>query len=92
MSMTPEECREIFALLSEYIDGELPPDLCERIGRHISDCPPCVQFVESLRKSTDLCKRLKTGEGPGPLSEQARAELLAAYRRSPLPGADEPAP
>jgi anti-sigma factor (TIGR02949 family) len=82
--MTPEECKQVFALLSEYIDGELPADLCERIDRHLDACPPCIEFIESLRKSTELCKALSARESPGRLDHQARAELLAAYRRSAL--------
>ena len=49
--MTVSECKEVFARLSEYLDQELPGDLCERIDRHISGCPPCVEFVDSLKKS-----------------------------------------
>jgi len=80
--MTRQECSEIFAMLSEYLDREIPPDLCDEIERHIEDCPPCVAFVESLRKSIALCKALK-GEAPlPPLPEAVRTQLLDAWRKS----------
>ena len=47
--MTNVECQQVFERLSEYIDGELPEDLCGVLAEHIEDCAPCVEFVESLR-------------------------------------------
>ena len=79
--MTITECRHIFALLSEYLDRELTAELCDQITGHIQDCPPCVEFVESLRKTTDLCRRLELPEKPGPLPEETRRKLLAAYEK-----------
>ena len=79
--MTSEECKQVFEQLSEYIDGELPPDLCEQLDRHIGDCPPCVQFVQSLRTSTALCKKMKRSTSPDPVSDEDRATLRAIYDR-----------
>lgn len=78
--MTNEECREVFAALSAYLDAELPEDLCERMEAHMRGCAPCVAFVNSLRRSVRLCRELETSETAGPLKEEARAELEAAYR------------
>ncbi len=72
-------CRQIFALLSEYLDAELPPDLCEKLSGHIEGCAPCVEFVESLRKSVDLCREFKPDALPAPLAAEARANLRRAY-------------
>jgi hypothetical protein len=51
------DCKEVFALLSEYLDAEPPPDLCDRVTAHIQGCDPCVEFVESLRKTIALGPR-----------------------------------
>lgn len=72
-------CRQIFELLSEYLDSELPPDLCARLSAHIEGCAPCVEFVESLRQSIALCKDVKEGEALPPLSDDARDKLRRAY-------------
>ena len=79
--MTSEECKQVFERLSEYIDGELPPDLCEQMDRHIGDCPPCVQFVESLRKTTLLCRDSTASLRPEPVRDEDRAALRAIYDR-----------
>jgi RNA polymerase sigma-70 factor (ECF subfamily) len=76
-----EKCREVFALLSEYLDLELPPAACQEIEAHIAGCAPCIEFADSLRKTVALCKRYKPGEPPSPLREEARVQLKEAYDR-----------
>ena len=80
--MGTDECRELFALLSEYLDGELPADSCEHIRAHIAGCPPCVEFVNSLRRSVELLHGHRSAATPPPLPEQLRNALRAAYRRT----------
>jgi len=46
-----EQCREIFARLSEYLDGELPAGLCGQIEGHMDGCPPCRAFLRSLERT-----------------------------------------
>lgn len=77
--MTAIECKEVFEKLSEYLDAELPPDLCEKMRGHIEDCPPCVEFVNSLRKTMDLCRQLTPPDG-APLPEDAKARIRAVWR------------
>jgi len=81
MQHNSEKCREIFALLSEYLDLELPPEACAEIQAHLSGCAPCVEFVESLRKTVELCKGYEAHAMPRPLSDSVRAELQQACRR-----------
>lgn len=76
-----ERCREVFALLSQYLDFELPPGACEQIETHIAGCPPCVEFMESLRMTVELCRQYKPSEFPEPLREETRTQLRAAWRK-----------
>ena len=77
-----DTCREMFALLSEYFDLELPPDARQEIEAHLAECPPCIKFAESLRKTVELCRRYRPTELPEPIGRQARQQLLAAYLRA----------
>ena len=77
--MSPEECREVFEMLSEYLDGELPVDTCEQIEKHIADCPPCIEFVESLRKSVSVFRDYRPAENPPPLDPRAKQLLAEAW-------------
>ena len=75
------QCKEVFALLSDYLNLELPADACQEIETHLAGCAPCVEFVESLRKTIELCRRYRPSELPAPLGQSARAELVAAYQK-----------
>jgi RNA polymerase sigma-70 factor, ECF subfamily len=54
----PPECRELFANLSEYLDGRIEPEPCEQMREHIEACPACVAFIRDLRLAIDRCRSL----------------------------------
>lgn len=76
-----ERCKEVFSLLSEYLNLELPPDACQEIEAHLADCAPCIEFNESLRKTVELCRQYQPSALPEPLGSSARQQLLDAYRK-----------
>jgi hypothetical protein len=82
MSHDPENCREVFAALSQYLDLELPPAACEDIEAHLAGCAPCVEFLESLRKTVEVCREYQPGAAPGPLTDEARAAIELAWRKA----------
>ena len=73
----PEECREIFEKLSEYVDGELAEEIRSRIDGHMEDCVPCVAFLESLRRTVGWIQ----SEPTPPLAQDVREEVVRAYRK-----------
>ena len=75
------KCKEIFSLLSDYLNLELPPDACQEIETHLAGCPPCIEFAESLRKTVELCRRYRPTELPEPIGQKAREQLLDAYQK-----------
>jgi len=72
-----KQCKEIFARLSEYMDGELPDDICERIDGHMEDCPPCQAFLRSLENTV----RLVEDQQPPRLPDDIRQSVLDALKR-----------
>jgi len=54
----PLECKRLFAGLSEYIDRRVDNLACEKIERHLADCPPCVAFVNDLSRAVERCRSL----------------------------------
>jgi predicted anti-sigma-YlaC factor YlaD len=77
-----DDCKQIFALLSEYLDAELNPENCEDIKAHLAGCPPCIEFLESLKRTVRLCHNCEPAETPSLLGPETREQLLAAYRKS----------
>lgn len=72
------ECRALLARLSEFLDGELPPGLCQEIEGHMAGCPPCRDVIETLRRTVGLCRALPRKELP----EETRAAIRALLRES----------
>ena len=73
-------CRELFARLSEYLDGELNEALCAEAEVHLEDCPPCRDFLESLRRTVALLGRLPAEPVPQEIRRAVR-ESAARLRR-----------
>lgn len=83
MSGVNTDCSGVFARLSEYLDGELSPEICEKMRAHIEDCAPCVEFVNSLQKTVDLTKSPALKDtAPSPITEECRSALLEAYTKA----------
>lgn len=71
-------CRELFARLSEYLDGEIGPADCVHIEAHMADCPPCRDFLESLRRTVGLVRTAPAEAIP----EDWKKDLIAAFDRA----------
>jgi predicted anti-sigma-YlaC factor YlaD len=81
MEKHPENCQEVLALLSDYLDLDLPAEACKQIENHLAECSPCEEFAESLRKTVALCRTFEPRTMPGPLSTRAREELEMAWKK-----------
>jgi anti-sigma factor (TIGR02949 family) len=81
MPHNPDDCKRIFAMLSQYLDFELPPEACDEIKNHLEGCSPCVEFAQSLRKTVELCRQYQPSTMPQPLSAAVRGELERAWQK-----------
>lgn len=75
------ECNEVVAMLSEYLDRDLPPETCSTIQRHLMSCPNCGAAEASLRRTVDLCRNFRMESRPGPLPPDKHGEMKAAFQR-----------
>lgn len=75
-------CLEVFAQLSEYLDGELTGNACAEIEAHIADCPPCVEFVRNLRECIGATRHVQADCQPGPMPKELEDKLRAAWARA----------
>lgn len=49
--MTEKICKELLERLSNYIDGEVPPDLVAELENHIECCENCRIVLDTTRKT-----------------------------------------
>ena len=70
-------CRDAVALMSDYLDGRLPPADRERLEAHLAACPHCTEYLAQLRVTIDALGRAQ----PDDLSDEAVDEFVELYRR-----------
>jgi anti-sigma factor RsiW len=66
-------CKEHLGELSDYLDGDLQPELCAEIERHLAECGNCRIVVDTLRKTIMLYRAYGHEEVPA----DAKARLVA---------------
>jgi RNA polymerase sigma-70 factor (ECF subfamily) len=76
----PAECRDLFANLSEYLDGRIEPRTCDQMRLHIEACPSCVAFLRDLRAAIDRCRSLEVPCDPA-VAPRLRSILTREYLR-----------
>lgn len=79
--MKDKDCQSVFDRLSEYLDQGLPAATCEELEHHIQNCAPCVEFVNSLKKSIALHRSYQPMADPPALSPEVKKSLREAYQR-----------
>ncbi len=53
--MTHEhECNHFLPGISDYLDGELSPELCSELEQHMSECERCRIVVDTTRKTIEI--------------------------------------
>lgn len=75
------ECQPVEKRLSDSLDVEITQTDIEELKDHLQGCPPCLEFVESLKTTVRLCKKFGINQTPTPLSESTRSQMVEAYQR-----------
>jgi predicted anti-sigma-YlaC factor YlaD len=77
---TPEKtdltCRELVALVTDYLDGALTARDRVDFERHLVWCSFCRDYLDQMQTTIALTGRADDSEPPAPLREQ----LLDAFR------------
>jgi anti-sigma factor RsiW len=78
MSVDVEQlsCQEFVELVTDYLEGALPPEDAARFEDHIGRCTGCAAYLEQIRETIALTGRLTTES----LSADAERVLLDAFR------------
>jgi RNA polymerase sigma-70 factor (ECF subfamily) len=70
------ECPDVVPVLSRYIEGEIGPNECATMERHVAACARCAARCDSLRRSLTLCRESAHGdEVPPDVQELVRQAL-----------------
>ena len=64
-------CRQVVDKISEYLDGELDPELVQELERHLEHCEDCRIVVDTTHKTVEIFYRTE----PAALPEDVRERL-----------------
>jgi len=81
------KCEEIKKLLTELLDGELPPEDAAAVEKHAAGCETCGAELGALRQMSALVKSLPKAAAPAGLAQKVTASLdqqIAAHKRAAL--------
>jgi anti-sigma factor RsiW len=69
-------CQELVELVTEYLDGALPPPERARFEQHLAACEGCRRHLAQVQETIRVAGSLP----PERLPDGAREDLLAAFR------------
>ena len=72
----PITCRALFARLSDYIDHQIDPGVCERLETHLDGCAPCQAYLASLEETIRRCRN----HCPPPMKKKLQSDLRALLK------------
>jgi len=74
--LTPLPCQQLVELVTDYLEGALPPADRERFDSHIAGCDGCTAYLEQMRTTITLTGRLRRED----IAPDALAALLRSFR------------
>jgi anti-sigma factor RsiW len=79
--VTPRDiaCVELVEMLTDYLEGALPPDEAAAVEAHLETCPPCRIYLAQMRATIRAVGTVPVET----LSDEACDALLAAFRDRP---------
>ena len=54
-------CRQVVRLVSDYLDGPLPPGWRDSVAEHLSACDGCTAYLEQIRETVRLLEQAEAG-------------------------------
>jgi len=75
--LSAKTCKEITALIGNYLADRLTPGLKREFERHLRLCPDCVNFLRTYKKTVALSAALQ----PSALPPRVRDNVLEFLRK-----------
>jgi RNA polymerase sigma-70 factor (ECF subfamily) len=71
------DCPDVVELWSRYADGELGPEDCAAMERHLQNCPSCGAACQALKSALGACRAVRQSAVPPTIQEHVRRALNA---------------
>lgn len=70
-------CREAVELVTDYLEGAMPPRLRRKFEEHLAACDGCEEYLDQIRATIVLLGRV----GPDDLDATTRDGLVALFEQ-----------
>ena len=70
-------CEDVRAALSNYIDGDISPDLRRELEHHLSECRTCQVLYDTTRKTLHIVTNVGSFEVQEAVSEQLVKRIMS---------------
>ena len=69
-------CQKLVEVITDYLEGAMPPDERELFEAHLAICPGCVTYVDQMRQTIEALGALRAEA----LDQSAQADLLLLFQ------------
>lgn len=57
-------CTDIVALLADFVEHHLPPEVHDQLERHLAKCPRCVAQLKTYESTVSLLRSIREEDLP----------------------------
>jgi len=73
-------CKDAIAVLADYLEAAMSPELLAQLEQHLHDCAPCRAYLATYRKTKSLAAGASRVEMPEEMKLRLRDFLLTQLR------------
>jgi predicted anti-sigma-YlaC factor YlaD len=81
MALNELTCKELVELVTDYLEGVLPPAERRRFEEHLAGCQGCRDYLQQMRETIRLTGQL-TEEAIEPQAREALLHVFRAWKNS----------
>ena len=79
-------CQELTEVLTDYLEGVMPPEQAAELEAHLELCEGCVTYVDQMRETIRTVRALRPEHVEATVTDDVLAAFRAWKRGEPLQG------
>jgi anti-sigma factor (TIGR02949 family) len=76
-------CEDVRAALSDYVDGDVSPDIRRELEQHLAECRTCQVLYDTTRKTLRIVTDAGSVEIPEDISERLIKRIMSGLVAPP---------
>ncbi|MCK5126230.1 MAG: zf-HC2 domain-containing protein [candidate division Zixibacteria bacterium] len=74
-------CRDMIKKLADYLDGDLEPEFCTELEKHLKGCNNCKLMINSMKMTVQLCKDGTCEDLPQEFQDKFQQKLAERWKK-----------